>query len=388
MSILSNQAWEELQQTRRYIHARPELSGQEVATAAYLCQQLAALAPAVLWKEVGGTGVVATFDSGKEGLHLLFRAELDALPIQESNTFPHRSRYFGVSHKCGHDGHTTVLLGLARLLHQQQNWKGKVSLLFQPAEETGAGALAMLDDPRIQEMQVDAAYAFHNLPGYPLGQIVLKPGAFTPAVQSILLKLQGHTAHAAEPENGRNPALALAEILQLAKSLEHPKPEDHAFRLLTPVYMELGEKAYGVSAGAGEVHFTLRAWTKESMDGLISELLGGVSQICRNHRLQWEHSWTDSFRANFNQETLVDKIRASANENQFAIHEMEQPLKWGEDFGAFTEIFPAAMFGIGAGVESPALHHEDYDFPDELIEVGVRMFWGIIKGYSKPYTNV
>lgn len=376
--MLSNNAWEELQQIRRYIHARPELSGHEKATAAYVGQYLRTLAPAELWQEVGGTGLVATFDSGKEGLHLLFRAELDALPIQESNTFSHRSTVPGVSHKCGHDGHTTVLLGLAMLLHQEDNWQGKVSLLFQPAEETGAGALAMLEDPRIQGMQVDAAYAFHNLPSYPLGQIIVKPGAFTPAVQSILLKLQGHTAHAAEPENGLNPALALAEILQLAKSLEVPKPEDHAFRLLTPVYMELGEKAYGVSAGAGEVHFTLRAWTKESMDGLISELLGGVSEICRNHQLQWEHGWTDSFRANFNQEALVDKIRVSAEGNQYAIHEMEQPLKWGEDFGAFTEIFPAAMFGIGAGEDSPALHHEDYDFPDELIEVGVKMFWEII----------
>ncbi len=378
IGMLSNQPWAELKQIRRYIHARPELSGKEVATAAYVCQQLEVLTPTVLWKEVGGTGVVATFDSGREGQHLLFRAELDALPIQESNTFSYRSIHPGISHKCGHDGHTTVLLGLARLLYQQQDWKGKVSLLFQPAEETGAGALAMLVDSRIQGMQVDAAYAFHNLPGYPLGQVVVKPGAFTPAVQSILLKLQGHTAHAAEPENGRNPALALAEILQLAKSLEIPNAEDHAFRLLTPVYMELGEKAYGVSAGEGEVHFTLRAWTKESMDSLVRKLSAGVSKICSNHQLRWEHSWTDSFRANFNQETLVEKIGASAEENQYAIHEMEQPLKWGEDFGAFTEIFPAAMFGIGAGEESPALHHENYDFPDELIEVGVKMFWGII----------
>lgn len=376
--MLSSRSWEELQQVRRYIHARPELSGQEFATASYVCQQLESMNPAVLWKEVGGTGVVATFDSRKKGKHLLFRAELDALPIQESNTFSHRSTYSGISHKCGHDGHTTVFLGLAKLLHRQEGWKGKVSLLFQPAEETGAGALAMLQDPRMQGMQVDAAYAFHNLPGYALGQIVVKSGAFTPAVQSIILKLQGHTAHAAEPENGLNPALALAEVLQRANSLEHPQPEDHAFRLLTPVYMQLGEKAYGVSAGEGEVHFTLRAWTKDSMDGLVEELLSSVNEICNNHRLQWEHSWTDSFRANFNQEDLVEKIYASANGNDFAIHEMKQPLKWGEDFGAFTEIFPAAMFGIGAGEDSPALHHEDYDFPDELIEVGVKMFWEII----------
>ncbi|MBX2876784.1 MAG: amidohydrolase [Saprospiraceae bacterium] len=381
--MLANQSWDELQQMRRYIHARPELSGQEAATAAYVYQQLASLSPEVLWKGVGGTGVVATFDSQKEGPHLLFRAELDALPIQESNSFSHRSMYDGVSHKCGHDGHTTVLLGLAKLLHQEENWKGKVSLLFQPAEETGAGALAMLQDTRIKSMQVDAAYAFHNLPGYPLGQVVVKPGAFTPAVQSILLKLQGHTAHAAEPQNGLNPALALAEILQHAKSLEHPHPEDESFRLLTPVYLQMGEKAYGVSAGEGEVHLTLRAWTKREMDSLVEQLLGGVKEISGKHRLRWEHTWTDTFRANFNQDDLVQQIQASAQANKFVIHDMEQPLTWGEDFGAFTEIFPAAMFGLGAGEDSPALHHEDYDFPDALIEVGVKMFWGII-GQSSP----
>lgn len=376
--MLNQESLSKLQKIRHHLHGHPELSGEEQETAQFVSNQLQQLSPAVLWEKVGETGVVATFDSKKTGPHLLFRAELDALPIVESNDFAHRSTQPGVSHKCGHDGHTTVLLGLAQVLAREKDWLGKVSLLFQPAEETGAGALAMLTDARIQNLQIDQAFAFHNLPGFPLGQIIIKEGPFTPAVQSLILRLRGHTAHAAEPENGRNPALALAEILQLAKSLEHPTHSDDDFRLLTPVYMSLGEKAYGVSAGAGEVHFTLRAWTKESMDALVQQLLQGVEEICHKHQLQWKHAWTDSFRANFNQENLVDKIRASANENQFAIHEMEQPLKWGEDFGAFTEIFPAAMFGIGAGIDCPALHHEDYDFPDALIEVGVRMYWGII----------
>lgn len=376
--MLSNDALAELQQIRRHLHAYPEVSGQERETAQYVSSQLRGLSPAEHWCEVGGTGVVATFDSKKAGLHLLFRAELDALPILESNTFSHRSQYPGVSHKCGHDGHTTVLLGLAKLLSQNETWSGKVSLLFQPAEETGAGAVAMLEDARIRGLQVDQAYAFHNLPGYPLGQIIAKSGAFTPAVQSLILKLQGHTAHAAEPENGRNPALAMAEILQYAKSLEHPMASDERFRLLTPVYMQLGEKAYGVSAGEGEVHFTLRAWTKESMEHLVDALLGGVKEIVDRYHLRWDKAWTDSFRANYNQEGLVDQIRKAARLNNYRLHEMEQPLKWGEDFGAFTEIFPAAMFGIGAGIDSPALHHEDYDFPDELIQVGIQMFWSII----------
>jgi len=369
---------QQLTQVRQELHSRPELSGKEEETSAYVIDYLSPFQAAQLLKGVGGTGLVATFDSGKPGEHLLFRAELDALPIQESNTFSHRSIYEGVSHKCGHDGHTTVLLGLAHLLADSTDWSGQVSLLFQPAEETGAGAMAMLADEQLASLKVDKAFAFHNLPGYPLGQIIWKEGAFTPSVQSLIIQLRGKTAHAAEPQNGLNPALAIAEILQFAQQLEITDPLRTDFRLLTPVYLSMGEKAYGVSAGAGEVHLTLRAWTQAQMEHLTTIFLGQVKSIADQAGLQLDFSWTDTFKANFNAELLVTQLRESIHRHHLSDQMMEQPLTWGEDFGAFGVLCPTAMFGIGAGEDRPALHHPDYDFPDEIIPTALQVFWGII----------
>lgn len=369
---------QQLTQVRRALHSRPEVSGEEKETSAYVIDYLSKFQPTRLLTGVGGTGIIATFDSGKPGEHLLFRAELDALPIQEANSFPHRSIYAGVSHKCGHDGHTTVLLGLAHLLNRSQEWTGQVSLLFQPAEETGAGAMAMLADPQIEQIKVDKAFAFHNLPGYPLGQIIWKKDAFTPAVQSLIIQLEGKTAHAAEPQNGLNPALAIAEILQHAQQLQITDPLQTDFRLLTPVYLTMGEKAYGVSAGAGEVHLTLRAWTQEEMEVLTATFLEKVKAIANHSGLSVDFSWTDTFKANFNAGELVAQLQQSIRRNSLSDAAMEQPLTWGEDFGAFGVLCPTAMFGIGAGENSPALHHPDYDFPDEILSVGLQVFWGII----------
>lgn len=369
---------EQLTRVRRELHSRPELSGMERETSAYVIDYISAFQPTQLLTKVGGTGLIATFDSGKPGEHLLFRAELDALPIQESNTFSHRSIKAGVSHKCGHDGHTTVLLGLAHLLAESTEWDGQVSLLFQPAEETGAGAMAMLADEQLASLKVDKAFAFHNLPGYPLGQIIWKKGAFTPSVQSLIIQLKGKTAHAAEPQNGLNPALAMAEILQFAQQLEIADPLQPDFRLLTPVYMTMGEKAYGVSAGAGEVHLTLRAWTQAEMEILTTTFLHKVKAIANHSGLALNFSWTDTFKANFNADPLVTQLQESIRRNHLSGWMLERPLTWGEDFGAFGALCPTAMFGIGAGEESPALHHHDYDFPDEIIPTALQVFWGII----------
>lgn len=369
---------QELTQVRRDLHSRPEVSGEELETSAYVIDYLTQFHPTRLLSGMGGTGIIATFDSGKPGEHLLFRAELDALPIQESNTFSHRSIYEGVSHKCGHDGHTTVLLGLAHLLAESTDWNGQVSLLFQPAEETGAGAMSMLADPQIEQLQVDKAFAFHNLPGYPLGQVIWKKGAFTPAVQSLIIQLNGKTAHAAEPQNGLNPALAIANILQYAQRLQITDPLQTDFRLLTPVYLTMGEKAYGVSAGAGEVHLTLRAWTQEAMEILTATFLEKVQAIANDSGLSVDFSWTDTFKANFNADDLVAQLQQSIRRNSLSDQAIERPLTWGEDFGAFGVLCPTAMFGIGAGEQSPALHHPDYDFPDEILSIGLQAFWGII----------
>ncbi len=359
---------------RRRLHAHPELSGQERQTAALVAAELRELHPDLLLEGLGGTGVAAVFEGREPGAGLLFRAELDALPIEEVNDFEYRSVSAGISHKCGHDGHMAILLGLARRVALRRPPRGRVILLFQPAEETGEGARKVLDDVRFEQIRPDFAFALHNLPGYPLGAVINRKGAFTAGVRSLIIRLQGMTSHAAEPEHGVNPAPAIADLLHLAERLTQPNPARPDFRLVTPVYATLGERAYGVSAGYGEVHFTIRCWSSDQMEELAGDLLRMTESIVRGYGLEYDTEWTNIFYANYNDAEVVNIIREAALQNGRLHLERREPLKWGEDFGAFTQRFKGAMFGLGAGEEAPALHNPDYDFPDELIEAGVDLF--------------
>jgi amidohydrolase len=371
---INNELLKELVTFRKMLHANPEVSGKEYNTAKRVAEFLKSCMPTKIIENIGGTGIVAVFDSGKSGKSVMFRAELDALPIQEINTFEHASTIAGVSHKCGHDGHTTVLLGLARTLSEQKPKTGKIFLLFQPAEEDGEGAKAVFADPRFEALKPDYIYAFHNLPAYPLNQIVVKNNSFTAAVKSIIIKLNGKTAHAAEPENGLNPALAIAEIMQRSAKLSNNDPKRNDFTLITPIHIEMGEIAYGISAGYGEVRLTIRTWDEETMKKLTADIINCIDKASENHQMAITHSWTQEFYANQNDDEAIALIKETANSLSFDIFERKFPFKWGEDFGLFTQHFKGAMFGIGSGEKSPSLHNPDYDFPDEILPVAIQLF--------------
>lgn len=368
----------QLQQLRHWLHAYPELSGYETKTAAHIVSFIEKLQPDSIKTGIGGTGVLVLFDSGKPGQSLLFRSELDALPIQEDNKFPYRSVTNGISHKCGHDGHTTILCGLAEKLAANKPSTGKVYLLFQPAEETGEGAKKVADDPRF-DIQPDYVFAFHNIPGIEKNVIIIKDGLFSAAVNSFIIKLKGKTAHAAEPESGVNPALAISEIISYADSRNNNKPGKSDFRLLTPVHINMGTPAYGVSAGEGELHYTLRCWNNKALRTLENDLIKKVKEISDRYKLELEYKFVQTFYANNNNKEANDFVRLSAKEFNYVIEEKKVPFKWAEDFGYFTSAYNGCMFGIGAGKDHPALHNPDYDFPDEILETGVRMFFTITK---------
>lgn len=378
MSI-SSQQLAQLFHIRHTLHQHPELSGQEFQTAKTITKYLKTLNPDQIWGNLGGTGIVALFDSGVPGPRLLFRSELDALPIQEINSFAHRSQKTGVSHKCGHDGHSTILLGLAQQLSLKRPQQGSILLLFQPAEETGAGAKAMLEDAHWKNIpEPDFVFALHNLPGWPLGQIVLKNGAISASVRSMIIQLHGKTAHAAEPEHGHNPALPIAKMLQAFDQLSSNDLDRTDFCVITPVHLTLGEKAYGVAAGYGEVHLTIRTWSEAQMQVLIQQITQIIEQAIQGFAIQYEIYWTDTFLGNSNDPSAADIVRVAAQKLNYPLKEKIHPLKWGEDFGYFTQGFPGAFFGLGAGEDCPALHNPDYDFPDELLSLGVRLFMEII----------
>lgn len=362
---------------RKELHQHPELSTKEFETQKRIIAFLEGLGISNA-EVVGGTGVMVTFSGKEEGPKLLLRCDTDALPIQEINDFEHRSVTDGVSHKCGHDGHTTIMTAVAKHLNENPIDKGQVTLLFQPAEENGYGAKAILADKNFS-IQPDYVFALHNVPGFPLHEVVVKEGAFTPAVKSIIVKLDGKTSHAAEPELGHNPALAIAELIHFFDEVSQPDLRKEDFALTTPVFINMGETSYGVSAGHGEVHYTIRTWSNQVMDEISQKSEKMANEIAQKHYLKATISWTEEFSSNQNDSEAVNIIRQAAIENNLPIHEKTDPFKWGEDFGLFTEKFKGAMFGIGAGENHPALHNPDYDFPDELIETGSKMFISIIQ---------
>lgn len=368
---------EELKQLRRELHQYPEVSGNEINTAIRIQNFLNKYSPTQILTNVGGTGILAIYEGKESGKTIVFRCELDALPIQEINTFNHKSVTENVSHKCGHDGHMAILCGFAKFLSENPLQKGKVVLLFQPAEENGKGAKAIYETKILEKIQPDYVYALHNLPGYPLHQLVVKNNTFTCAVNSIIIKLLGKTSHAGEPEKGHNPAMAISEIIKAFSEINQTDIHRENYCLITPVHITMGEKAYGISAGYGELHFTVRSDQNSKMKAIEEKLETMAESIALQHQLETNISWTESFKANENNKEAVDFVRKAAQCERLSVLEKEVPFTFGEDFGLLTQYFKGAMFGLGAGESCPALHNPDYDFPDVLIESGVTIFKSI-----------
>lgn len=369
--------YKKLEQLRKKLHTHPEVSGKEFKTSHRIIKYLKTCNPAKLESGMGGNGIMAIWDSGKKGKTILFRAELDALPIHETNDFEYTSKNKGIAHACGHDGHSTILCGLAEYLNKNPPSKGKVVLIFQAAEEDGTGAALMLKESRFQQLSPDYIFALHNLPGYPAGEVVVKDLNFTASVNSMIITLNGKTAHAAEPENGINPALAIARILEKSLALQNNDVEKSDMVVITPVHITMGSPAYGVSAGSAEIHFTLRSWGDEFLRETEQKIENIVTGIATQDGLKSEIRYTETFFANINDPEPTSFVRLVAAAEGFSITERQYPFKWGEDFGLFSTHFKGCMFGLGAGENSPALHNPDYDFPDELIKRGVKLFSGI-----------
>lgn len=370
---------EELIQFRHELHKHPEVSGNEKQTAQLVLAFLSNYPPSEIITQLGGEGILAIYNGKQTGTSILFRCELDALPIQEINSFDYKSVSHGVSHKCGHDGHTAILCGMAKTLYENPIEKGTVMLLFQPAEEDGNGAKSVLNDTKFKTIKPDFVFALHNLPGYKKHQIIVKENTFTCAVNSMIIQLKGKTSHAGEPENGINPALAIAEIIQAFNSKINTDVSSKKYCLITPIHINMGEKAYGVSAGYGEIHFTIRSNSNAQMRIIESNLEEKVNEIASKYNLKTKIDWTQSFQANENNVEAVNYIRKAALNLHLDSLEKNLPFTFGEDFGLFTQQFKGAMFGIGAGKNTPALHNPDYDFPDELIETGISLFHQITK---------
>jgi amidohydrolase len=375
---------EGLRQVRHSLHRHPELSGEEEETARRIARWLSTTGARDLRTGIGGHGVAARIPGRGDGPAVALRAELDALPIPEAPaSLPHASSRAGCAHKCGHDGHMTILLGLAAHLSTTPP-AGDVFLLFQPAEETGQGAAAMLADPGIGNLPLAAVLALHNLPGHPLGTVLLRRGPFAAASVGITVDLAGRTAHAGECEMGRSPAAAMATLVHWFEALPQQVLPFHVPARVTVIHARLGEVAFGTTPGFATVMATLRADSQESLDHLQHHCRTQLPALASAYGLTATVTSCEPFPATINDPAVVQAFREAAQELALPTCELPAPFPWSEDFGHFTRRFPAAMVGFGAGLDRPPLHALDYDFPDDAILPGIRLLTSALSRLQAP----
>lgn len=369
---------EELHTFRRELHRYPELSGYEQNTAKRVCRFLASYPPDTLQHCIGGAGIVAIYNGSTEGPTVVIRCELDALPIREMNNFMYSSINEDVSHKCGHDGHISIVVGLAAQLHKEPPARGRVVLLFQPAEETGSGAERVINDEKFLALQPDYAFALHNLPGYPLGTVLLRDKVFAAASTGMIIRLRGETSHAAHPENAVSPARAMAEIVLQLDEL-HRRTIYSDFTLLTIIHARLGEQAFGTTPGYAEVMATLRAYKQEDLRLLTEWAETIAKEQAALYELGIDIEYTEAFPATVNDPEAMQIVRRAVKATGALLREVEEPFRWSEDFGHFAQVARTAFFGIGAGEFHPQLHHPMYDFPDAVTDIALSVFEAIVR---------
>lgn len=359
---------------RASLHQCPEASGAESFTSGLVADFLARYHPDQLLTHVGGTGIAAVFDGNEHGPTVLIRAELDAVAAEPHDaTLMPTVLTHGFAHRCGHDGHMTMVAGIAPLLAARRPERGSVVLLFQPAEETGAGAAAMLQDPRLSGLHPTCALALHNLPGFPLGSVVLRGGIMTSASVGMRASLFGEASHAAEPEKGHPPAGALSRLLVDLPELN--RMHEDPYRMVTITHARMGRATFGVSPGHAELFATLRATTTEALIELQGLAANAVNDHAQREHLVAEVEWLEAFPEIRNDEVLTMLIEELAGERGLPVIRRDMPFRWSDDFGHFSRAWPSVYFGLGIGEEAAGLHNAEYRFPDDVMRTGLDLLY-------------
>ncbi|MCT4613271.1 MAG: amidohydrolase [Marinifilaceae bacterium] len=359
---------------RQYLHYAPELSGIEINTSDYIEKTIRKFNPSEVIK-FGKSSIAFVFAGKEKGKTVMLRCELDALPIQEKTDLDYISKYDGISHLCGHDGHMAIMISVAEYFSNYNLKKGNLIILFQSAEETGEGAKELMNNEKFINLKPDCIFGLHNIPGETKHSIIVNDTSFSMASKGITIKLNGKTSHAAEPENGISPTLNTAEIINFSEDINKNWSKYFLDRVwLTIVHIKLGEIAFGTSPGYAEIRITLRSSTNKQLEQLSNMFEDFLSKSSQKHNLSLEIEYSEQFPATENTSYLVDTIRQAANKNNFNIEERNEPYKWSEDFGYYSKEFKTAFFGLGSGKNHASLHNPNYDFPDEIIETGARIF--------------
>lgn len=368
---------------RRDIHAHPELCFEEHRTSDVIAQQLTDWGIPV-HRGLGTTGVVGIVKNGSSSRAVGLRADIDALPMTEHNTFAHASRFPGRMHACGHDGHTAMLLAAARHLSKHRNFDGTVYLVFQPAEEGGGGAREMIKDGLFEQFPMEAMFGAHNWPGMQVGQFALKNGPCFASSNEFKITIRGKGAHAAMPHNGTDPVPVACQLVQAFQTIitRNKRPIDAGVISVTMIHA--GE-ATNVVPDSCVIEGTVRTFTLEVLDLIERRMRELTQHTCAAFETTCEFSFVRNYPPTINHPDETAFARRVIGEVVGAdnVHEFE-PTMGAEDFSFFLQAVPGCYFLIGNGDGSHRegghglgpcmLHNPSYDFNDELIPLGATVW--------------
>ncbi|KAB2729293.1 M20 aminoacylase family protein [Brucella intermedia] len=358
---------------RHDIHQHPELAFHEHRTSRLVASKLASWGYDVT-AGIAGTGVVATLVRGEGQRRLAIRADMDALPIEEATGLDYASRNKGVMHACGHDGHTTILLAAARYLAEEGDFSGTLDLVFQPAEEIGAGARKMISEGLFEQFPVDAVFGLHNWPGVTAGRFGFVNGPAMASVDKAVIKIVGKGGHGAEPHNAVDPIVAAASLITALQSIVSRNVDPREMAVVTVGSIHGGE-ASNVIPGSVELQLTIRSYSEEVRRGLQvripalvraqAESFGAVAEV--DYRLGFPSVINPVEETAFARKVAADAFGDDALEGAFA------PRTASEDFAFLLQAKPGSYLFIGNGDSAP-LHSAEYNFNDQIIAPAA-LYW-------------
>ena len=364
---------------RKHLHAHPELGFDCFETARFVVDRLHEFGITEVHEGIATTGLVAIIEGQGAGPTIGLRADMDALPIQEATGLPHASIHPGKMHACGHDGHTTMLLGAAKYLAETRNFKGRVALIFQPAEEQGGGAGVMCAEGIMERHGIDQVYAIHNTPGHNLGHIYTTPGPIMAAVDSFDIHITGQGGHGAYPHECRDPviaAVAIAQALQTIVSRNHYALQDLVVSV-TMIHAGTAENIIPETAYLGGTVRSFDADLRDRVEARMAEIVAGqAASFGVAARLDYTRSYpatvNDPEKAEF-AAGVAAEIVGAANVDGHGLREMG-----AEDFSYMLAERPGAYLFLGQGAGA-GLHHPEYEFNDAAAPIGASFFARLVE---------
>ena len=362
---------------RRDLHRHPELGFEETRTKAKIATALRALGLSVS----EGVGVVGVLKCGNGTRAIALRADMDALPISETSAHDYSSLTPGVMHACGHDGHTTMLLGAAELLSQSQDFDGTVIFIFQPNEEHGLGARAMLDDGFNERFAPDEIYAIHNLPGAPLAEISTRIGQICASESLFEIHITGQGGHASMPHLGVDAITVAAELVMALQTIVARKlpPGAGAVVSVTEISSD-GQR--NVLPGTALLKGDVRARLPQDRDAIRKFMKQITSGLAATHNVQIDMEFNTEFIETINAKEPTDSVIRVANAQGLTNIGNRPAMSFSEDFAQFSAVIPGCFFLLGNGTDGPhgqALHRSNYDFNDALLPVGANLWAALVR---------